>query len=92
MNSVALVQIGVAIIAFVVAVTFALASVLRYRGETFVSSVQSGVPVNLALRRVGEHGPAIQTPKYLVALTGLSVPKTQATGGVVRVLKPLRLA
>lgn len=90
-DPVALVEIALAIIAFVIAVAFALASVLRHRRETFVASVQSGVPVSVALRRIPEHGPASQALRYLGALTGLSGPKTQATGGVAQVVEPLRL-
>jgi hypothetical protein len=90
-DPVALVEIALAIIAFVIAVAFALASVLRHRRETFVASVQSGVTVRVALRRVPEHGPASQLLRYLAALTGLSGPKTQVTGGVAQAVEPLRL-
>lgn len=86
-----LIESTLAVVAFAFAVAFALNSVLKHRRETFVSSVQSGVPVSVALRRVGELGPVAQTIRYLVALVGPFGPKAQVHGGTAQALEPLRL-
>jgi|GEM_PF-4108408 len=87
----ALIELALALVAFVAALVIALASVLRQRRDAFVLWVQSGLPVDQALQRIGERGPISQFFVYLELVLLDGKPRMRPMSWIAPVIGPLRL-